>query len=125
MFIPKLFVGLFLVLTCIPSAIALEVKRKPSAVIPFIIPGILVACWALARLGVDVEGFVDTIPGAALSVLGGPTWDAALSVLGFIWGAVPYVVVGYIAIEQFRINHNLSILRRGVENLQGKQFTEY
>ena len=72
----------------------------------------------LAYLDISVgKGYVASAASAAAAVLG--------SAFRFLWSAAPYLVVGYVAIEQFRISHNLSILRRGIENLQGKQFTEY
>ena len=50
---------------------------------------------------------------------------ALKTVFGFIWKAVPYVAVAYIAIEQYRTSHNLEVLRRGIEKLRNEKFPDY
>lgn len=68
-------------------------------------------------LEVDVEDLVVVAPKVVAFALKG--------ILSFLWDIIPYLVVGYIVIEQFRVNHNLSVLRRSVEQLRNEKYSEY
>jgi len=68
-------------------------------------------------LDVEVEELVVLAPTVVAAALKG--------ILSFLWDIIPYLVVGYIVIEQFRVNHNLSVLRRSVEELRNIEFSEY
>lgn len=52
-------------------------------------------------------------------------WSSIVAVWNFFWNIAIYLAVAYLIIENFRMNHNLKILRRIVEKLEGKNIREF